>query len=239
MAVSRISSGVAASMNCGSDVPLCGVLTLQSGYGTDAYHHSLPGVHGLWPETGAYGTSQCIAPEDATDPSSVYTCYALPDETEPLSFEIHEWDKHGVCAGVANEADYFNQICSLSAGPIKVMTDARAAQPGDFDAMKSALVSAGYPVWGETSQQEVMLSVCAREDGDWRLAKVEEFSSLCASLGPTPSPGPVPSPTPQGECIPNTHGPACQADADCEGVSGCVRCAHSGYCTDVPLALVV
>jgi len=39
----------------------------------------------------------------------------------------------------------------------------------------------------------------------------------------------------QESCIPNTHGPACSADGDCASVSGCVRCAKSGYCTDVPL----
>ena len=33
----------------------------------------------------------------------------------------------------------------------------------------------------------------------------------------------------------NQHGPPCSSDADCKGVPDCVRCAHSGYCTDQPL----
>ena len=31
------------------------------------------------------------------------------------------------------------------------------------------------------------------------------------------------------------HGPACESDVDCAHVTGCVRCAQSGFCTDVPL----
>ena len=33
--------------------------------------------------------------------------------------------------------------------------------------------------------------------------------------------------------------PPAYQDADCKNVAGCVRCAHSGYCTDQPISVVV
>jgi ribonuclease T2 len=44
---------------------------------------------------------------------------------------------------------------------------------------------------------------------------------------------PAPSP-PATKCMPSQHGPSCSRDADCLKVTGCVRCAHSGFCTEVP-----
>lgn len=44
-----------------------------------------------------------------------------------------------------------------------------------------------------------------------------------------------PPPEPAAEtCEPSEHGPPCAKDADCSHKKGCVRCARSGYCTDVP-----
>jgi len=48
------------------------------------------------------------------------------------------------------------------------------------------------------------------------------------------APAPAP-PHPVDQCVSGEHGPACGSDDDCAGLKGCVRCAHSGYCTDVPL----
>lgn len=38
-----------------------------------------------------------------------------------------------------------------------------------------------------------------------------------------------------GQCIRNKRGPACSNDSDCQCLTGCVRCARYGFCTDVPL----
>ena len=104
------------AMTCGDAVHLCGVLTLASGLGQGAYAHPTPSVHGLWPETGSYGTSDCVAPTGSTaDPTSVIDCYAATgdDDAGTVSFETHEWDKHGECAGAVDaptrvrRADYF------------------------------------------------------------------------------------------------------------------------------------
>ena len=85
-------------MVCGSGVNVCGVLTLESGFGTGYYKHDGPAVHGLWPEVSPYGSSACVAPIDSTDPGKVYSCYSTDSGGKP--FENHEWEKHGVCAGV-------------------------------------------------------------------------------------------------------------------------------------------
>lgn len=108
-------------MDCGDSVSLCGILTLESGklhsqeddrlsrpailnecgrglvgrtsgYGTGSYEHPEPTVHGLWPETGDYGSSECIAPEDDSSPSVIYSCYQQQGETDDdlLWFEQHE-----------------------------------------------------------------------------------------------------------------------------------------------------
>jgi len=36
-------------------------------------------------------------------------------------------------------------------------------------------------------------------------------------------------------CVPGHHGPVCHDGADCANKSGCLRCAASGFCTNVPL----
>ena len=71
-------------MDCGS-AALCGVLVLESGYGSGNYAHDKPSVHGLWPETSDFGSSECIEPSSSSDePSEIYDCY------DDLSFEQHE-----------------------------------------------------------------------------------------------------------------------------------------------------
>ena len=50
--------------------------------------------------------------------------------------------------------------------------------------------------------------------------------------GPGPGPGPRRKCPDGAQCCPGVKGPACSNDADCEGLSGCSHCAHSGHCTD-------
>ena len=81
-------------MDCGS-VKLCGLLALETGLGSGYYKHPSPGVHGLWPETGSFGSSACVAPSDPTDPTTLFSCYkdsSQPDSHQ-IEFETHEWDK--------------------------------------------------------------------------------------------------------------------------------------------------
>merc|ERR1712064_116782 len=159
---------------------------------------------------GSYGTSECIAPSGSTaDPT---------------------------------------QICSISSAPLSVLASARA-DGGSFASMETALRDAGYPIFSvDDSNMQYELSACATQNGVWKIAAVSDFSSVCGGSSPPPSPSPPPAPStyyggayaysyssPVGECVPNQHGPACSSNSDCDGVIGCVRCAGSGYCTDVPL----
>jgi len=104
--------------------------------------------------------------------------------------------------------------------------------------MADGLKSAGYPVFyvDTSADSQIYLSVCASNDGRWVIAATSEFSAKCAGTGPAPGPSPGPSPSPGGQCVPDTHGPACSQDSDCGDYDGCVRCAGSGYCTCVDLS---
>ena len=219
-------------MDCGN-ATLCGVLTLETGLGPGPYHHDFVSVHGLWPETGHYGSSQCIAPSNSTaDPAKVYKCYNHPGGAGmgPLEFEQHEWEKHGRCAGVRDAVDFFSQLCSLSAPPLALMDAARKAGHTDLDGYRSKLEDAGYSVFStDEKNYQLLLSACASDDGRWKLAAVEDFGSACPGSGP-PHPPPAP---PGAKCVHDEHGPPCASDSDC-AYPGCVRCAHSGFCTDVP-----
>lgn len=229
---------------------MCGTLTLQTGLGNGVYQSNTVKVHGLWPETGSYGTSQCVKPQDAAIATKIYSCYAHDaDNTHALWFENHEWTKHGRCAGVKDVDDFFGQVCSLSKDPIDVLEKAREAG-ANFASMAQAVRNLGYPVWSlDQTHDQVMLSACAGSDGRWVLAATSDMVSKCG--GPSPAPGPAPpapsppapsppAPSPQGGvCAPGKKGPKCSSDGDCGGFDGCVRCAHSGHCTDQPLADLV
>merc|ERR1719401_783802 len=168
-----------SEMNCGNGVPLCGILVLKSGLASSgSYDQAEPGVHGLWPETGDYGNSQCIPPQNKTDPTKVYSCYKN-DGGDLLAFETHEWEKHGMCAGVQGADDFFTQMCNMANPPLQVMTTIKNAG-GDLDAMSSKLSQAGYPVWSlNTYDAEVYLSACSGENGQWKLSPVSSFAQAC------------------------------------------------------------
>lgn len=211
---------MASSMECGSSVSLCGVLTLQTGLGSGMYKHDEPCVHGLWPETGSYGSSSCIRPNSTSDPNVVYTCYA-ESGGDVVGFEIHEWEKHGECAGVANQGDYFSQICRMASDPISIMTRIRDGG-GDVYAANDAIVAAGYEVFEvDEENAQLLLSACANPERIWTLAPVATFAEVCGGWS-------------EG-CVPGAHGPPCLTDEDCIHKSDCLRCASSGFCTTEPL----
>ena len=168
-----------------------------------------------------------------------------------------EWEAHGWCAGLKDVQDFINQACGMALEPMKVMDSARASggSGADVDDVADALRKAGYPVHyvnRAQDKQELQLSACADPSGKWKIAAVKDFSKVCSKSSPSPAPsvGTVSSPTApsspsppvsgggsgaSGECAAFQRGPACSGDSDCSGVSGCVRCAGSGFCTDVPL----
>eukprot|EP00927_Polykrikos_kofoidii_P024421 TRINITY_DN22211_c0_g1_i1.p1 TRINITY_DN22211_c0_g1~~TRINITY_DN22211_c0_g1_i1.p1 ORF type:complete len:378 (-),score=32.71 TRINITY_DN22211_c0_g1_i1:121-1173(-) len=224
-------------MNCGRGVSLCGVLTLETGHGSGPYHHWKPVVHGLWPQVPPYGNSRCVAPISNAGVSRLCPCYATGDSSyaRELGFERHEWTSHGVCAGVASPDDFFAQICALAAGPLQVI---QAALQRNMDVYATAgyLQSAGYCVWHTASQSQIELSACARPDGRWVLADSASFEQVCGTGTPS-SPRRRRGGGVSAMCIHGRRGPPCSSDYDCSGKSGCARCAHSGYCTDIPYSV--
>lgn len=224
-------------MYCGT-APVCGVLTLETGYGTGYYKHDSPSVHGLWPQVPPYGNSACLLPKSKRDPDFVpkhpeeLKCYDTGegDYDHEYSFVDHEWLKHGTCMGVSNAADFLSIVCDLARKPLKLMAKATRKGVTTAGEMAHILGHAGYPIFNvDNYQQQVELSACAGPDHVWRLAYVNEFDKVCGSDDPRPTSPPVPE-----QCVPMQHGPPCAGDDDCDDVSGCVRCAKSGFCTDQP-----
>jgi len=221
-------------MNCGDGVPLCGVLTLESGFGYKEYHHSRPVVHGLWPQVGRYGSSRCLRPQVSASPERVHSCYNERSETKGqlLSFEGHEWKTHGRCAGAIDEKDFFHQVCTLASRPIEIMSYIRLAG-GNFTAIVVALKHAGFPVWAvDEHWDQIELSACADNDGRWVLSRATAFERVCGGGWMGPAPG---DDADQSRCLLGRRGRPCNQDFDCTHLQGCVRCAHSGYCTAEPL----
>mmetsp|Transcript_45459 Transcript_45459/g.50604 ORF Transcript_45459/g.50604 Transcript_45459/m.50604 type:complete len:200 (+) Transcript_45459:11-610(+) len=175
-----VGVAVGKKMDCGT-VAVCGVLTLETGLGPGVYGHHGPSVHGLWPQVGSYGTSTCVAPSvSQEDPTQIYSCY------HDRSFQIHEWEKHGSCAGVKDADDYFSQLCSLSSVPITIMS-----KSGNMlDTQVAGLQSAGYEIFYiDTVDSQVQLSACLNsKTGKWLLGKVAEFASICGAGGSLGSP---------------------------------------------------
>ncbi|KAI8619677.1 hypothetical protein BC830DRAFT_1078359 [Chytriomyces sp. MP71] len=115
-------------MDCGQ-APYCGLLVLESGFGSGKYSHDTPTVHGLWPETGNYGNSQCLNGDSYAE---------MP---------THEWVAHGVCAS-NDPVTFFNTVCNLSSGPLETMSGY-----GSVGEMADALSQAGYPVYNARATQ--------------------------------------------------------------------------------------
>lgn len=178
-------------MECGKGIDLCGVLTLESGLGANYYRHNQPSVHGLWPQTGEYGSSDCLIPESKEPPNRIYSCYedgaAQVGEAHELAFEKHEWEKHGICSGTKDVDDYFGQICSLAEKPVKTMRESGGSFR-DFGKMVDKLKAEGYPVYDvDYYNKQIMLSTCFNPRKKlWVIASVKNFGLFCANSTPQP-----------------------------------------------------
>lgn len=218
------------SMACGG-APICGLLALETGLGGGYYQHSEPTVHGLWPAIQPWGLSPCIQPK-SLEPrrAELPECYNYPSPNPDHVrwFVEHSWQKHGMCAGVRSEDDFFAQICELSAYPLQLLREARNLSLSMHATVK-ALRSAGLPVYNtDENNGEVLLSACAVRDHHgpgylWKLADASQFTKLCRSKPAAPGEQP--------ECVPSMRGPACATNADCTKLVGCSRCTAAGFCT--------
>lgn len=221
----------------------CAVLVLETGNGTGYYAHESPSVHGLWPQSGRYGSSACVSPRNATAVAGFLPpCYDNAEAHEhnntnlahQLDFVQHEWTKHGSCSGALDEAGYFDTICGLARQGTHLMDNSRPLQ-----SIANTLYDAGLPVYCvDTGSSQVYLSTCASRNAAgilaWGFARQENFATQC-DLAPPPEPEPAPEPEPPiDHCIQGQHGPPCADNSDCLHVQNCLRCAHSGFCTMEP-----
>jgi hypothetical protein len=160
-------------MSCGG-APYCGVLTLETGDGDGNYAHEYPQLHGLWPQVGNYGDSECVSPagDKGTNVKQYMDCYTDPE------FAQHEWEAHGFCAA-SEPRSFFTQACNLARGPVNTMKQMKAN--GDsLDDMAAALEKDGYEVVTvDKSESQLELSCCAGSDGKWKLARTRDFAKTC------------------------------------------------------------
>ncbi|KAJ3256200.1 hypothetical protein HK103_005659 [Boothiomyces macroporosus] len=148
--------------------PYCGVLALEAGRGSGNYNQPTPMVHGLWPEVGNFGNSQC-AGGDVNAPVALASCY------NDLTFQTNEWQKHGVC-GAKDPSSFFTQVCALAAGPLQTLSQLR--QQGLSIQQMAAHFTGVYAAVSATDSIE--LYACAGSDLVWRLADISQFNSACA-----------------------------------------------------------
>jgi hypothetical protein len=140
-----------------------------------------------------------------------------------------------VCAGADDAADFFTQVCALAVKPLAIMNATRS-NGGDLTDMANALTDAGYEVFAtDTTNSQVEVTACAGPDRQWVLTPISNFTAACGGWAATDDSTPIGDDAAVDSCQPSTHGPPCTSDIDCVNVQNCLRCAGSGYCTDVPL----
>ena len=185
-------------MLCGEGVAVCGVLALMTGLGSGAqnvsggaiYGHPRPVVHGLWPETPPYGTSQCLLPSRPQGPKHIYSCFACVagDDNCTAShqdaFQQHEWSKHGRCAAAPDADHYFLRLCELARWPLANLTAARREGATELKQFEVILQRAGYEVFATMKEgSQLLLSACADASGRWWLAPQAQFTHVCGRGG--------------------------------------------------------
>jgi len=173
----------------------------------------------------------------------------------------HEWSKHGGCTGWTQDkffktSEQTYTTVRAMAGPAFIEAHAGSSvSPSDLKAAFEKTPGLGCDscslgdVWVALALDPTTLLPTTAID----YADPPTTCDSCAAVkipswqgcsAPGPSPGPAPGPSPAGQCVKNVKGPACTYDpkvsntpADpCKNLTDCVRCAHSGACTDVPLA---
>merc|ERR1711871_18285 len=224
-------------------------------------------LHGMWPsrikDADTYPCqctnkefSQSEISDLATDMNQYWS--SLKGHGGNVEFWDHEWTKHGTCSPQIDQGtnvhSYFNTTLGLRA---QVDTYGALAAAGilpgkSYSAMsvQGAIKKAVgvTPTLGCVGKDLAVVGLCFDKEtvklqdcSDSIVHNTHDSVSNCdleenitfSNGGSGPSP-----PTPAGDkCVPNKHGPVCNSDADCKDVPGCVRCASSGYCTDVPRTL--
>lgn len=164
---------------------------------------------------------------------------------------LHEWAKHGSCSAWS-DADYF-QAQAAAFQRVEMLNQTAILQGHIGKNVSLAMLESGFKTKAffrcdKCILQDVWLMMSADEvtkkPKDFiDIVSVERESCtecgeiLVQSAIPCP-----PRPPAANKCTANHRGPACHYNPvtsgtirdPCKRVTGCVRCAHSGFCSEVP-----
>ena len=171
----------------------------------------------------------------------------------------HEWAKHGSCTPW-EPVEYFGYVKKMyerasngsggalvtaSVGGSVERADLAAAFASDFDGKQVAFncdpsTCQLTEVWTAWNLDSATLAPTTPRDYGEGSGPCPDSCTTLLLVAWTPTDGtcpPTPPPAPNNatSCEPDEHGPVCASDTECEQYSSCVRCASSGYCTNVPL----
>lgn len=220
-------------------------------------------MHGLWPSrTGAnVANYPCQCTDQTFDLSQVQSILPQLNEWWPSDkgdnsvFWTHEFEKHGTCAeaipALQNELKFFQGTLNLRS---KLNTEGALTDASVTPSFSTTYALADMERAVSTATifkcnaSNFLTEVATCYDKSLNLVDCESDTyggSNCQdgihyipatgwSPSAAPSPSHAPSPHSTGQCVHDEHGPPCTTDAECLKVKDCVRCASSGFCTDVP-----
>lgn len=159
----------------------------------------------------------------------------------------HEWQKHGTCTGLS-QVQYFSTAVSylkkqgtpsLISSHISSSVTKAALQAAYGGASRVSLGCGGgkylsqvMTCWGLDKKSHLPTS---QVDCPQAVLSEDSCSStvFISGFGDGPSPPSPPAPG-NSTCVSGVHGPRCSSDSQCTAYKHCIRCAHSGFCTNVP-----
>jgi len=172
-------------------------------------------------------------------------------------FWTHEWSKHGTCTG-QTELQYFEATLHAreqfdahkalqAAGFVEGQGYPKSQYDAAFDKSFGVQPELGCDQLNQLREVGFCLSnfpaPMPLDCNDAVLAQHGEANDcdpltdiiFAAKAAPPSPPRPTPPPGPPAtQCAPDQRGPPCTSDADCASKPNCVRCAHSGFCTEQP-----
>ena len=91
----------------------------------------------------------------------------LNDTTNPCWFAVHEWIKHGACAGFSSASNYTKEVASVATPVLQV---AHAYYDTSWENFKT-IMSKYFNVWSfDEINKRVMIATCSAGSGVWHLS---------------------------------------------------------------------